>query len=177
MDPARVRSYLQTTCSALGFEIGEVWWCRKNGGKGFLARPIICRPQLTPSPTPKTPDEGPNSSSKSTSKPQQDKRFVQLYTSKSYDAHRSNLIDASEEEDVANVSKHVLSPQVRARSGGRGAGGRAPSQHNTFQRKPHPSFATRFARLSLSSSTPSASPPRWCGRRARPRTASSAGRT
>mmetsp|Transcript_18737 Transcript_18737/g.38382 ORF Transcript_18737/g.38382 Transcript_18737/m.38382 type:complete len:947 (-) Transcript_18737:127-2967(-) len=88
MDPARVRSYLQTTCSALGFEIGEVWWCRKNG------------------------DEGPNSSRKSTSKPQQDKRFVQLYTSKSYDAHRSNLIDASEEEDVANVSKHVLSPQL-----------------------------------------------------------------
>ena len=27
MDQRLLRSYLQTTCSVLGFDIGEVWWC------------------------------------------------------------------------------------------------------------------------------------------------------
>ena len=33
MDESTVRAYLQTSCSALGFDIGEVWWIRKGDNR------------------------------------------------------------------------------------------------------------------------------------------------
>ena len=40
MDPTTVRAYLQTSCSALGFDIGEVWWCRKEGESILHTHPL-----------------------------------------------------------------------------------------------------------------------------------------
>ncbi|GMH89381.1 hypothetical protein TrST_g2311 [Triparma strigata] len=85
MDPSRIKAYLQTTCSALGFDIGEVWWCKKQPSDGSI-----------------------DSDSK---------KFVQLYTSKSYELHRSSLVSPlgespSTDSEAHDVSKHVLSPQL-----------------------------------------------------------------
>ncbi|GMH83885.1 hypothetical protein TL16_g09747 [Triparma laevis f. inornata] len=88
------RSYFLSNPQFLGFDIGEVWWVRKDGSAG---------------------------STKNDSK-----KFVQLYTSKSYELHRSNLVNPNADDDTPmsenskqtaaeeakDVSKHILSPQL-----------------------------------------------------------------
>jgi hypothetical protein len=83
MNPSVVRAYLQTTCSAMGFDIGEVWWV------------------MPPKPGATTSSSAATSSSDTSSSDATDgnMKFVQLYTSKSYDDQRKNLIVPEEDED------------------------------------------------------------------------------
>jgi hypothetical protein len=115
MDPERVRAYLQVACAGLGYDIGEVWWTANENGSSTVA--AIEEPR----------DEGDNALV------QHDKkrlRFVQLYTSKSYENRRSELLkppDCEKDEDddsdvmngalrssisTENLEQHVLSPRL-----------------------------------------------------------------
>lgn len=104
MDPERIHAYLQAACAGLGFDIGEVWLSSNQSGSTTLAKI-------------EEKKSSQNSSSKSRSI-----RFLQLYTSKSYNSRRNDLLrptaeDSEEEECSSNghsssedLEKHVLSP-------------------------------------------------------------------
>lgn len=108
MDPDRVRAYLQVACAGLGFDIGEIWWT--SSAKQQPASAAI--------------DE--NGGAITTTSYSNHLKFVQLYTSKSYEKVRSTLVNPDEDEeddptkynsnnflkDGKNLDKHVLSPQL-----------------------------------------------------------------
>lgn len=94
MDPERVRAYLQVACAGLGFDIGEVWWTSNENGSSTVA----------------TIEENKGGT--------RNLRFVQLYTSKSYEDRRSMLVSPEKDEESTEpnsevaIQKHVLSPQL-----------------------------------------------------------------
>lgn len=114
MDPDRVRAYLQVACAGLGFDIGEIWWSSNTEGGTSTALAAFEEKH----------DEH-NSLAISNGKKM---RFVQLYTSRSYENRRNQLVtpadeedsyqkqvngDADDEHDSDNGNakkKHVLSP-------------------------------------------------------------------
>mmetsp|Transcript_21571 Transcript_21571/g.32660 ORF Transcript_21571/g.32660 Transcript_21571/m.32660 type:complete len:208 (-) Transcript_21571:1279-1902(-) len=111
MDPDRVRAYLQVACAGLGFDIGEIWW---TSSKGNNTQAI---------------ENGNDSSQALDTNNSNHLKFVQLYTSKSYENLRSTLVNPDDDDDDKeidptnyntnnwlkdnkNVQKHVLSPQL-----------------------------------------------------------------
>jgi len=112
MDPDRVRAYLQISCAGLGFDIGELWWTSNKDGGSTSALAAI---------------EEKNDSNEVPSGNRGKKlRFVQLYTSKSYENRRPMLVRPTDEEESYNsqgngstsedsssdLEKHVLSPTL-----------------------------------------------------------------
>lgn len=107
MDPDRVRAYLQISCAGLGFDIGELWWTsNKDGGSSSAIAAI---------------EEKRDSNGEPTENREKKLRFVQLYTSKSYENRRPMLVRPTEEEENQssreedssdNLEKHVLSPTL-----------------------------------------------------------------
>jgi hypothetical protein len=107
-----VRAYLQISCAGLGFDIGELWWTSNSDGGSSSALAAI--------------EEKKDTSGVSTDNPEKKLRFVQLYTSKSYENRRPMLIRPAEEEEHDNshidgsasedvssdLEKHVLSPTL-----------------------------------------------------------------
>eukprot|EP00977_Amphora_coffeiformis_P007376 scaffold1595_cov171-Amphora_coffeaeformis.AAC.17 len=108
MDPDRIHAYLQVACAALGFDIGEVWWTTNENGSSTVA--AIEHPD----------DEGDEEHPGTlvTTTPQKKLRFVQLYTSHSYENRRSELLNPPESNGLRrsgsteNLQKHVLSPRL-----------------------------------------------------------------
>lgn len=112
MDPDRVRAYLQISCAGLGFDIGELWWTSNKDGESTSALATIEE---------KNDSNGGNSENRG-----KKLRFVQLYTSKSYENRRPMLVRPTEEEENYNsqgngltsedsssdLEKHVLSPTL-----------------------------------------------------------------
>eukprot|EP00536_Pseudo-nitzschia_multiseries_P011558 jgi/Psemu1/29326/gm1.29326_g len=112
MDPDRVRAYLQISCAGLGFDIGELWWTSNKAAGSTSALAAI--------------EEKNDTSGVSSDNGEKKLRFVQLYTSKSYEARRPMLIRPAEEEEnddsesngqaseesSSDLEKHVLSPTL-----------------------------------------------------------------
>jgi len=112
MDPDRVRAYLQISCAGLGFDIGELWWTSNEDGGSTSALAAI--------------EEKKDTSVVSSDNGRKKLRFVQLYTSKSYEARRPMLIRPADEEEPydsesngqvhedssSDLEKHVLSPTL-----------------------------------------------------------------
>jgi len=115
MDPDRVRAYLQVACAGLGFDIGEVWWSSSNESGTSTALAAI-------------EEKHDDSQSLALSNGKQ-MRFVQLYTSRSYQNRRNQLVTPADEEEnykqivgdsennenenqlaKTNKKEHVLSP-------------------------------------------------------------------
>ncbi|KAG7361257.1 hypothetical protein IV203_036357 [Nitzschia inconspicua] len=112
MDPDRVRAYLQVACAGLGFDIGEVWWTHNDNGSSSALAAI---------------EEKDDSGSALVSQNKR-LRFVQLYTSKSYENRRNMLVrpadeeenykskvngeDIPDEDSASSLKKHVLSPTL-----------------------------------------------------------------
>eukprot|EP00934_Nitzschia_sp_Nitz4_P008747 Nitzschia sp. Nitz4//scaffold102_size76354//42544//46142//NITZ4_005635-RA/size76354-processed-gene-0.41-mRNA-1//-1//CDS//3329532258//8737//frame0 len=107
MDIDRVRAYLQVACSGLGFDIGEIWWSTNAEGSSALA----------------AIEEQHDDDSSTALSSGKKMRFVQLYTSRSYEDRRSQLVTPADDEDSPNSfgenaeqvvpqkgKKHVLSP-------------------------------------------------------------------
>lgn len=107
MDPDRVGHYLQAACAGLGFDIGEVWITSSNSGASTVAS---------------IEDKSQNGSAA-----KKYNRFLQLYTSKSYDDQRCNLLTPQSQkkspflrrngsngdfDDESSIEKHVLSPRL-----------------------------------------------------------------
>lgn len=104
MDPERIHAYLQAACAGLGFDIGEVWLSSNESGSTTLAK---IEEKALPQ----------NSQSK-----QRSIRFLQLYTSKSYNSRRDDLLRPTSEDAKGqhtsnnehssneDLAKHVLSP-------------------------------------------------------------------
>lgn len=123
MDPARIRAYLQVACAGLGFDIGEVWWTSSEEGSSTVA---------AIEPTLGNGNEGDSltlSSYNSVSGREKKKRlrFMQLYTSKSFDDRRGELVNPPsektheddgtgrglpEDDNSSDHNKHVLSPRL-----------------------------------------------------------------
>jgi len=112
MDPDRVRAYLQISCAGLGFDIGELWWTsNKDGGSTSALAAIEEKKDRNVAPSETRGKK---------------LRFVQLYTSKSYENRRPMLVRPTAEEDNHNsegnapnsedsssdLEKHVLSPTL-----------------------------------------------------------------
>jgi len=108
-----VRAYLQISCAGLGFDIGELWWTSNKDGGSTSALAAV--------------EEQSDNTGDSKDAGNQKLRFVQLYTSKSYEARRPMLIRPADEEenDESSISdgspseggssepeKHVLSPTL-----------------------------------------------------------------
>jgi len=107
MDPDRVRAYLQISCAGLGFDIGELWWTSTKDGESTSALAAI--------------EEKKDSNGSPSANKGKKLRFVQLYTSKSYENRRPMLVRPAEEEENSNaegedspadLEKHVLSPTL-----------------------------------------------------------------
>lgn len=81
MDPLRVKAYLQAACAGLGFDIGEVWWTSNEMGSSTVAS--IDERECNKNTTNNNNND--NNASGAI-------RFLQLYTSKSYDDQRCNLL-------------------------------------------------------------------------------------
>mmetsp|Transcript_4391 Transcript_4391/g.6331 ORF Transcript_4391/g.6331 Transcript_4391/m.6331 type:complete len:313 (-) Transcript_4391:428-1366(-) len=123
MDPDRVRAYLQVACAGLGFDIGEIWWANKQEA---LEQDDTNRSTALTTTT--------SNNSNSSNNHHNHLKFVQLYTSKSYEKERSKLVNPDDDdnedymndptkynsnhflkdgkEKEANLEKHVLSPQL-----------------------------------------------------------------
>eukprot|EP00559_Dactyliosolen_fragilissimus_P008833 CAMPEP_0184859256 /NCGR_PEP_ID=MMETSP0580-20130426/4257_1 /TAXON_ID=1118495 /ORGANISM="Dactyliosolen fragilissimus" /LENGTH=646 /DNA_ID=CAMNT_0027355775 /DNA_START=55 /DNA_END=1992 /DNA_ORIENTATION=- len=107
MDPDRVRSYLKASCAGLGFDIGEVWFTSNESGISTLT--AIDNTSI---------GEDGVSQLVQKSTVRRNKRFLQLYTSKSYNTRRSDLLRPSSENTYHRTSstddlqKHVLSPRL-----------------------------------------------------------------
>ncbi|KAL7555349.1 hypothetical protein ACA910_001386 [Epithemia clementina (nom. ined.)] len=118
MDPERVHAYLQVACAGLGFDIGEVWWTSDENGSSSLAA-------IEEGPSEQhLPQQGDDRRSASSAAMRR-YRFVQLYTSRSYESRRSELVNppddvssSSNNNDVRrngssdNLQQHVLSPRL-----------------------------------------------------------------
>jgi len=112
MDPGRVKAYLQVACTGLGFDIGEIWWATDDND-GSSSRLVNM-------------EEGNNGNGNGNDG--KSLKFVQLYTSKSYENRRQMLVRPAEEENESETAlvtangngqsrrkrneseKHVLSP-------------------------------------------------------------------
>ncbi|GKY96927.1 hypothetical protein MPSEU_000651600 [Mayamaea pseudoterrestris] len=102
MDPDRVHAYLQAACAGLGFDIGEVWWTSDENGSSSMASI--------------EEDHRANQEKSKTL------RFVQLYTSRSYENRRAELVNPPPSEDESDsqqrpdasetLNEHVLSPRL-----------------------------------------------------------------
>lgn len=107
-----MRAYLQISCAGLGFDIGELWWTSNKDGESTSALAAI---------------EEKNDKNGIPSENRGKKlRFVQLYTSKSYENRRPMLVRPTDEEENYNsqsngsasedsssdLEKHVLSPTL-----------------------------------------------------------------
>jgi len=102
-----VRAYLQISCAGLGFDIGELWWTSNKDGGSTSAIAAI--------------EEKRDSNGMPTENRGKKLRFVQLYTSKSYENRRPMLVRPTEEDENHNsqeedssddLEKHVLSPTL-----------------------------------------------------------------
>jgi len=111
MDPDRVKAYLQVACAGLGFDIGEVWWTTNESSPTTLPT-IENSNNENGAITQREPGDG------------RHLKFVQLYTSKSYEDRKSMLLcpdsDGRDDEtseaalvkSESDLKKHVLSPQL-----------------------------------------------------------------
>jgi len=104
IEPGRINAYLQAACAGLGFDIGEVWFS----------------PNETSEPIPNPGyekigyigDEILSTLKKGRSSERSRKiKFLQLYTSKSYNNRRNDLLRPASGE-CEDTQKHVLSPDV-----------------------------------------------------------------
>lgn len=114
MDPERVHAYLQVACAGLGFDIGEVWWTADENGSSSLA---AIEESASESRAQQGEDQKESGSVRSY-------RFVQLYTSGSYESRRSELVNPPEDTSASNnnelrrngaidnLQQHVLSPRL-----------------------------------------------------------------
>jgi len=105
-----VRAYLQISCAGLGFDIGELWWTSNKDGRSTSALAAI--------------EEKKDSNGVSSDNRRKKLRFVQLYTSKSYENRRPMLVRPTEEDEnseangsasedsSSDLEKHVLSPTM-----------------------------------------------------------------
>lgn len=97
MEPGRTHAYLQAACAGLGFDIGEVWFCHRdedtlgNCGSGEISERL--------------------KSSDKNAKSVRNIKFLQLYTSKSYNNRRNELLMPAS-GDCEDIQKHVLSPKL-----------------------------------------------------------------
>eukprot|EP00551_Chaetoceros_affinis_P004800 CAMPEP_0203665168 /NCGR_PEP_ID=MMETSP0090-20130426/2422_1 /ASSEMBLY_ACC=CAM_ASM_001088 /TAXON_ID=426623 /ORGANISM="Chaetoceros affinis, Strain CCMP159" /LENGTH=906 /DNA_ID=CAMNT_0050528637 /DNA_START=96 /DNA_END=2817 /DNA_ORIENTATION=- len=101
MDPDRIHAYLQAACAGLGFDVGEVWFSSI---------------QSTVLPTLEQRITSYNQSSRQI-------KFLQLYTSKTFNSRRNDLLkpetdstthdpSRAENKEAESIKKHVLSPML-----------------------------------------------------------------
>lgn len=123
-----MRAYLQVACTGLGFDIGEIWWTSGASNNDSSPPPS---PPSSPSLSPIVVS-GENTSGYNEQQLipgggfRTGLKFVQLYTSKSYENRRNELINPPDDEenvedtlrpdnqqiDDNNAEKHVLSPRL-----------------------------------------------------------------
>mmetsp|Transcript_16660 Transcript_16660/g.47808 ORF Transcript_16660/g.47808 Transcript_16660/m.47808 type:complete len:1149 (-) Transcript_16660:246-3692(-) len=124
MDPERVRAYLQVACAGLGFDIGEVWYTSNENGSSTVAQ--IEAEEST------SDGEGNSGASAASSvnavkppKPKKKIKFLQLYTSNSFDDRRSELVLPPSERRRIEAERAAFATKAKAKaSDGSSGGGR-----------------------------------------------------
>lgn len=119
MEPERVKAYLQAACAGLGFDIGEVWWTSNENGSSTVA--AIEHHEYDEEDDDNQRNNGQIVSANGLPEAKKKLRFVQLYTSKSFESRRSELVNPPDSEmpgsmrrsnSTENLNKHVLSPRL-----------------------------------------------------------------
>jgi len=105
MEPGRIHAYLQAACAGLGFDIGEVWFSPNETSEPIPNPGYVEKPGCIGNETLSTLKKGRNSERSRKIK------FLQLYTSKSYNNRRNDLLRPASGE-CEDTQKHVLSPDV-----------------------------------------------------------------